>query len=185
MGFISSLFGFIIAAVLYVFILRMILTVCKIDSNNHLYKEINDYTMPLTEPFKKIIGKNAISQYDLPCLLAIFIIEVVHGVVSSLLDFGTWIAFWKLPLFVVIDPFVYVFNLLFFAMILRLLFNWYSPALLSPIREAVQAITQPFLDHSSKVIPASGGFEVGAVFWLIAFKFVSYMIIGAFISYLH
>lgn len=185
MSFISSLFGFIIAAVLYGLILRMILTFCKIDQSNHLYKEINDYTAPLIEPFKKIIGKTAINQYDLPCLLAIFFIEIVHGIVSSLLDFGTWMSLWTLPLFVIIDPFVYVFNLLFFVMALRLLFNWYSPALLLPIREAVQAITQPFLDYSSKVIPASGGFEVGAVFWLIAFKFVSYMIIGTFIAYLH
>lgn len=185
MSFIGSLLGFIISIALYGLILRMVLAFFKVDPSNNLYKEMIDYTAPLTEPLKKIIGNTTIPLFDLSCVLAVFCIEIVNGIVSAWFDFGVWVSIWKLPLFVVFDPFIYIFNLLFFVMVLRLLFNWYSPALLSPIREAVQTITQPFMDYSSKVIPSSGGFEVGAVFWFIAFKFVAYIVIGAFVAHLH
>ncbi|OGT48244.1 MAG: hypothetical protein A3F17_07795 [Gammaproteobacteria bacterium RIFCSPHIGHO2_12_FULL_41_15] len=185
MGFISSLFGFVISIILYGLILRITLIFFQVSSNNHLHKEMLYYTNALTEPFSKLMGKVKITKYDWPAVIAVFCVEVVHGFIAPLLDFGTRMPLWKLPFYMVFDPLVYICNLLFFAMVLRILFNWYSPDIIDSVKEAVNGITQPFIHYSKSLIPDAGGFEVDAALWLILFKFIAYVILGAFIAHLH
>lgn len=176
MGWLYLIVSGIFVFMLYAFWLRVVAGYMGVPRDNQAHQWLIEKTNLLLAPLH---WKMTISRVEVPCLVVILVLELIQQYVLSGIFFGIWFPLYKLPFLVIGDSLIYILNILFFAMILRIILGWVTHHTTSPLREMTHTLTEPFIKYSREMIPVTGGFDVSPLVWLIFFKVIAFIIFAS------
>lgn len=159
----SLIFGLI----LFVLWLRIALRYYRVSTLHPIGQLIFNLTNPVFSLFEKSLysGKK-LPQYDWLTFVAIILVEF-----CKFITFG-WLAFQKmlpvsyLLLFVLADLIVQPLNILFYALIIRIIFSWFNPQWQQhPAADILKLLTNPLLKLGRKITKGESGVDFGP--WIV------------------
>jgi len=65
---------------------------------------------------------------------------------------------------------VAILNLMFFAILIRVILSWVSPGVHNPVTAVLWSVTEPVMAPVRRLIPPIGGLDLSPIFVLIALQ---------------
>ncbi len=173
--FLFALFFSLIAFVLWT---RIALRYFRISAlhpvSQSIYRITNPIVMPITHMFK--IHKSHLQRYDWPCFSVLVMVELLKFVALGSLLLGVSLPWSFVPLYTVADLIVQPCNLLFYAVIIRVIMSWVNPHWHHPIADILCRVTDPLFRLGHRIIPDLGGFDFSPFLVLIVLKIITLFI---------
>ncbi len=155
------------------FVLRLVLQWARADFYNPFSQFIVRVTNPLVIPGRRLLP--AAGRLDTATLVAIILLEVLA---TYLL---TWLVMRSVPgsalppplamaVYALLRTLLAFFNLLFFAILIRVILSWVSPGVHSPVTAVLWSVTEPVMAPVRRVIPPIGGLDISPLFVLIGLQ---------------
>lgn len=155
------------------YVLRLVLQWARADFYNPFSQFIVRITNPLVIPGRRLLP--AAGKLDTATLVAIVLLEVLATYLLS------WLVISEVPgalfpppltmgLYALLRTVVAVINLLFFAILIRVILSWVSPGTHSPVTAVLWSITEPVMAPVRRLIPPIGGLDLSPVFILIGLQ---------------
>tara|TARA_Y100000588_G_scaffold390484_2_gene496134 strand:- start:155 stop:727 length:573 start_codon:yes stop_codon:yes gene_type:complete len=167
-GIVSALYFLLNLAfslVLFVLWARIFLRYFRVSALHPISRLIDTLTTPVVGPVASLIGQNKPRQslYDLPCFLVVILVELFKYIIIGFLLFNRLLPLEYLLLFVMADLITQPCNLMFYAIIIRVVMSWVNPMSNHPAQEALYLITEPLLRQGRKIIPTVSGFDLSPI----------------------
>ncbi len=155
------------------YVLRLVLQWARADFYNPFSQFIVRVTNPLVIPGRRLLP--AAGRLDTATLVAILLLEIV----------ATYLLTWMVmsgapgvmlphPLTMIVYAFlrtvVAILNLMFFAILIRVILSWVSPGVHSPVTAVLWSVTEPVMAPVRRLIPPIGGLDLSPIFVLIALQ---------------
>ncbi len=135
-----------------------------------MVKLTNPWVNPLSQLFKKL--KINIKRYDWPCLTLIFLIEIVKYAILSQFFPGAGLSLVQIFVFAAIEMILEPCNLLFYAIIIRVILSWINPGVQNPLANLCFFVTEPLLFQIRKRLPMMAGLDFSPLVALIILKII-------------
>lgn len=164
--FLFKLFFSLITFVLWT---RLALRYYKVSLLNPVSQMIYTLTNPLVTPLSKLFGQQTLKQYDWPCFAVLLMVEVLKLTILFLLAKPSWNL---LPVYVLADLIIQPCNLLFYAILVRVIMSWVNPNWYHPLTELLVRVTEPLLRLGRRVIPDISGFDFSPIFILVSLEVI-------------
>lgn len=183
MGFLTNIVAFIASIVftlvIYLLWTRIALRYFRISALNPVSQNIYFLTNPLVQPIEQILPKNIQSnKYDWPCFITLILIEFLKCFVMVMLVFKQITPFLFLILFTLVDLIIQPLNLLFYAIIIRVIISWVNPGWRHPVAEIIYLVTEPALALGRKIIPDIRGFDFSPIIVLLVIQIIYMFVSG-------
>jgi YggT family protein len=152
-----------------VFLLRVLLPLVRADSRNQLSQAVIRFTNPLVLPLRKILPP--IGKIDTASIVALLIVQI--AATAILWSLHQYPGVFTVPQFLqvaFIDLVISVLQFYTFALFLYVLLGWVAPGTYSPAAALLGSICEPLLRPIRRVIPPFGGFDLSALFLIIALQ---------------
>lgn len=160
---VRALFGLLV----WVFLLRVLLPLCRADARNPLSQAVIKLTNPLVMPLRRVLPM--VQRLDTASLTALLLVQLASSA-----------AIWKLsglPL----DASALLFaaarellsallQLYFFVILISAVLSWVAPGTYSPGANLVNSLVAPVLRPFRRIIPPIAGLDLSALFALIAIQ---------------
>lgn len=171
---ISLLFNFL----LFTLWLRIALRYLKVSSLNPLSHSIAALTNPLVRPVALLLrhGTSLPQQYDWPAFFTLFLVNTVKIICLSLIAFHAVLPWTYLFLFILADLIIQPCNILFYAVLIRVLMSYVNPQWRHPIADFLYLLTEPLLIWGRKVLPDISGFDFSPFVVLVILKVITLFI---------
>jgi len=139
---------------------------------------INSLTNPVIQPIARLFpaGKKQLSRYDWPSFGLLVAVEFIKFIAIGMLFYGAMMPFLLLVLYVLADLIVQPCNLLFYAILIRVVMSWINPAWRHPIADVLRIITEPALRVGRRIIPEMSGFDFSPFIVMIMLKVITIFI---------
>lgn len=134
----------------------------------------NPIILPLAHRFKT--HKKPPSRYDWPCFSILVMVELLKFIAIGSLFLGAMLPWSFLPLYTLADLIVQPCQLLFYAVIIRVIMSWVNPHWQHPMADVIKRVTDPLLHFGHRLIPDIGGFDFSPFIILILLKMVTLFI---------
>lgn len=173
--FLISLFFDLILFALWT---RVALRYLRISSINPFSRLIYSITNPVAAPLHYLLRyrDQAKQKYDWPALILILLAELLKIIILSLIVFQTLLPFPYILLYVLADFIIQPCNLLFYALLIRVVMSYVNPQWNHPIAEFLRILTQPLLILGRKIIPDISGFDFAPFIMMIILKVITLFI---------
>lgn len=173
--FLTSLF---FDAILFALWMRVALRYLRISSLNPFSRLIYTLTNPVIAPLYALLRykDSAKQRYDWPVLMLIFLIVLLKIVLLCLIVFQMLFPFPFLLLYAVADFIIQPCNLLFFAILIRVVMSYVNPYWNHPINDFLKALTHPLLMFGRKIIPDISGFDFSPFIIMMILKVITLFI---------
>lgn len=159
--------------------LRVAVRFFHVSSLNPVCLSIYRLTNPLVEPLAKILPENWKSnRYDYPALMVLILLEVARLILMGFVLFGR---FFPIPLMLLYIPAALVIvpcNLLFYAIIARVIVSWIGQGWRHPLLDILYAVTEPVLAWWRKLLPEFGGIDFSPLAAVIMLKAIVILVSG-------
>ncbi len=161
---------------LLVLLLRLFLPWLGINFNNPISQGILRLTSPLVIPVRRILPP--IGKIDTATLLvafgiqylSIFVIVLILGLTPSILP---------ITVTAIVELAILTIRLFVFAIIIRIVLSWISPAgSYNPAIAVIDAITEPVLRPFRRLVPPIGGLDISPIFAIILLSAAAILISG-------
>ena len=164
--FLISLFFDLILFTLWA---RVALRYLRISSLNPFSRLIYSLTNPVISPFHYLLRykDQAKQKYDWPVIIVIFLAELLKVIILSLIIFQTILPLPYILLYVLADFIIQPCNLLFYALLIRVVMSYVNPQWDHPIADFLRALTHPLLIMGRKIIPDISGFDFSPFIMMI------------------
>lgn len=157
--------------------LRVALRYFRISTLNPLSQLIHTMTNPLVLPIQKLTpAPKPGKKYDLAVFIILVLLEVFKIALISLLVFHALMPLGSFLLFVLADLIIQLCNLLFYAILIRVIMSFANPNWQSPIADVLRIVTEPFLKLGRKIIPNISGFDFSPFIVLMLLKVITLFI---------
>ncbi|KTC71756.1 YggT family protein [Legionella birminghamensis] len=175
----------IFTLILFLLWSRVILRYYRLSPLHPVNQSINALIGPVLGPIERMIqhetpGKprKAPSQYDWPGFALIIVIEIIKFICLGLLAYGRLLPVPYLLLFVLADLIVQPLNLLFFALLIRVIMSWVNPhwEQQNPAGYVINLMTNPLIRIGHKLIPNISGFDFAPYIVMIIIKVITLFI---------
>lgn len=178
MGFLTNVVFFtsklVFTIVIFLLWARVALRYFRISALNPISQNIYALTNPLVHPIENILPQKFQSnKYDWPCLITLVLIEFIKCFVLVLLAFKQVPPFFFLIIYTLVDLIIQPLNLLFYAIIIRVIISWVNPGWRHPAAEVIYLITEPVLVLGRKIIPPIKGFDFSPLVILLVIQLIS------------
>lgn len=174
------LFGLFFSLLSFVLWTRIALRYFRLSSlhplNQSLNKLTNPFTMPLSNLFNTSTNKKRLSRYDWACFFVLVLVEILKFTLIGLLFVGAQFPWHLLPVYVLADLIVQPCNLLFYAIIIRVIMSWVNPRWQHPLADLLRLVTEPLLRLGRRIIPDISGFDFSPYIMLIILKVITLFI---------
>lgn len=159
---------------------RFALRYFRISSLHPISRTIDTFTYPLVRPFQNLFKSSNMrsNRYDWPCLTALITAELLKFIALNLLAFGTFPFLPLLVLKVCAELIVQPCNLLFYAILIRVVMSWVNPHWRNPLADLLYCFTEPTLRLARNRIPVFSGIDFSPFIVMIVLK-VIILFIGA------
>ena len=159
--------------------IRFILHFMHVSSLHPVNQVILKITNPVVCILTKVIPKNSYPRIDLPCLLTIAIICLIKFICMGPLFFSGIFAIGWLLTFTIADMIVQPLNLLFYAILIRVIISWINPNFRNPLADLLIIITEPIMAPIRKYIPSVAGFDFTPIIAILGIKAITIVIGGS------
>jgi YggT family protein len=152
-----------------VFLLRVVLPLARADSRNQLSQAVIRLTNPLVLPLRRALPP--IGKIDTASIVALLIVQIAATAALWLLGAYPWVV--TGPQFaqvVFINLLLTLIQFYSFAVFLYALLTLIAPGAYSPAVSLLSSLCEPVLRPIRRVIPTFGGFDLSALFVLIALQ---------------
>ena len=153
----------------------------KISSLHHVsqgvYALTNPIVTPLTHLFKTY--KINLNRYDWPCFCVLVVVELFKFIAIGALFLGAMLPLSLLLLYTLASLIIQPCNILFYAIIIRIVMSWVNPNWNHPIAYIVHLVTEPIIRKTQQLIPNIYGFDFSAFFILIGLEVITIFIKGS------
>jgi|GEM_PF-1266094 len=180
-GFISAgyfIVSLIFSLLIFVLWLRIALRYFRVSALHPIGQAIFRLTSPLFRHLeRKLYAGKRLPRYDWLTLLVIILVEFVKFLILGWLVYQTTLPVLYLLLFVAADLIVQPCNLLFYALLIRVILSWVNPQWQQhPAADILKLITNPLLILGRKIIPDISGFDFGPIIVLAGLKVITLFI---------
>lgn len=152
-----------------VFLLRVLLPLARADSRNQLSQAVIRMTNPLVLPLRKVLPP--IGKIDTASVVALIIVQAAAVALLWLLNGYPYIFTPGQFAYVVLLTLVKtIINFYIFALFLFVILSWIAPGTNSPGAALIDSLCEPILRPVRRLIPPLGGFDLSALFVLIALQ---------------
>lgn len=171
---ISLIFGVIIFSLW----LRIALRFLRVSRLTQLSQLVLTITNPLVNPIKLLLKQpdQPGQKYDWSAFITLFIIELMKIICLSLIAFHALMPLTYLLIFIVADLIIQPCDILFYAILIRVIMSYVNPAWRHPIADFLYALTQPLLIIGRRIIPDVSGFDFSPFIMMIILKVITLFI---------
>jgi YggT family protein len=157
---------------------RVALRYLRISSLNPFSRLIYTLTNPIIGPLYSLFRYKDIAKqrYDWPVLIIIFLVEILKVVILCYVVFQALFPFVYILLYALADFIIQPCNLLFFAILIRVIMSYINPFWNHPIADFLRALTEPLLILGRKIIPDISGFDFSPFIMMIILKVITLFI---------
>ena len=134
----------------------------------------NPIIMPLAHRFTARKGR--LSRYDWPCFSVLVIVELLKFIAIGSLFLGAMLPLSFLPLYTLADLIVQPCNILFYAVVIRVIMSWVNPDWQHPMADVLCRVTDPLFHFGRRIIPDISGFDFSPFVILILLKVITLFI---------
>ena len=177
------LFTLIFSLLTFVLWTRMALRYFRISALHPMSQSINKITnpfiMPLTQLYMaiKMRTKNLrLSRYDWPCFSMLVFIELLKFTALNFLFLGAILPWSYIALYSVSDLIVQPCNLLFYAVIARVIMSYVNPYWQHPLADLLRLVTEPLLRLAQRYIPVFSGLDFSPYIIMVLLKVITLFI---------
>jgi YggT family protein len=160
---VNALFSLLVWA----FMLRVLLPLCRADARNPLSQGIIKATNPLVMPLRRVLP--ALGRVDGGSLAALLLVQLANTVLIWLFS-GTPLQ--PLPLLgaALLSLLISLLRFYLFALLIFALLSWVAPGTYSPAGSVLNSLCTPILRPIQRLIPPIGGLDLSVVFAMIAIQ---------------
>lgn len=171
---VSLIFGLVIFS-LWV---RISLRYLRISPLTQLGQLVSTITNPLVKPFILLFKQQYKpgQKYDWMAFVILILIEFIKILCLSLLAFHTVIPFLFIIMYVLADLIIQPCNLLFYAILIRVIMSYANPRWQHPVADYLRLLTEPLLIFGRKIIPDISGFDFSPLLIMIILKIITLFI---------
>lgn len=135
-----------------------------------IYRLTNPWMKPVEQLF--IQQRKSLPQYDWVCFAFIVVLELVKFIILGLLAYRQILPLSYLLVFVIADLIVQPLNLLFYALLIRIIMSWVRPDWRNPVADLLNLITNPLIRFGHRIVPDISGFDFAPYIMMIGIKVV-------------
>lgn len=174
--FLLSLLFSLLAFVLW---LRIALVYLRVSALHPVSQAIYTLTDPFVKPLTRFLPfSRRPNLYDWPAFIVLVIIELLKFVLIGMLFYGILLPLSFLLLYTVADLIIQPCNLLFYAILIRVVMSWINPGWHHPAAEILYRLTEPLLRLGRLIIPDISGFDFSPFVMMIVLKVIVLFIGG-------
>lgn len=171
---ISLVFGLLIFSLW----LRIALRYLRVSTLTPFSQLIHGLTNPLINPINSLlqIAYKPGIQYDWTAFVVLIFVEALKVISLSLLIFHAIIPVFFVMLYVVADLIIQPCDLLFYAILIRVVMSYVNPGWRHPLADFLQLATEPLLRLGRKIVPDISGFDFSPFIIMIILKIITLFI---------
>ncbi len=151
-----------------IFLLRVLLPLCRADARNPLSQAIIKLTNPLVLPLRRILPP--FKRIDTASLVALFAMQLCSTAAVWLLSGYGLNAPGALLYAAARELLSVVLQFYFFVILINALLSWVAPGTYSPAASILHNLCAPVIRPFQRLIPPIAGLDLSALFALIAIK---------------
>lgn len=173
---VSAIFGF----ATFILWLRFGLQYFRISSLHPISQTVSQITEPLLLPIARMlqVRQTRNQRYDWLCFGVLVGVVWVKYLLISLLFFGH-VSLWSFTaIYTVADLIIQPCNILFYALLIRIIMSWVNPHWQHPIATVIYLVTEPLLQPLRQKLPSLNGLDFSPLFALIILKIIT-LFVGA------
>jgi len=161
---------------LYIFALLLRFLFQWVDAD--YYNPISQFLIKITHPPLRVLRRfiPSIGRVDTASLVFMLGLQMLSGYLIFVLQ-GTSIAFPALSLWAVVQLLDLLFNVYFFAIIIRAVLSWVSPGSYNPAVSLLYSLTEPLLRFSRRLLPPMGGIDLSPLIPLIGIQLAKMLVL--------
>lgn len=164
---------------LFVLWIRLFLRYYRISSLHPVSQVIYQFTNPLLAPIERRLypGHKRLPQYDWSCFGLIVIVEFIKFILLGALVYSALLPVTYLICFVIADLIIQPCNLLFYALLARIIMSWINPLWRHhPASDLLVYITEPLIHLGRKIVPNISGFDFAPFVIMVILKVITLFI---------
>lgn len=178
----SALFtvGYFLLSILFgittfVLWLRFGMQYFRISILHPMTQSIHRLTDPVLRPIANLlqVRQTRHQRYDWVCFGVLIIVEWIKFLLIGALYFGHSSLWTLTAIYTVADLIVQPCNLLFYALVIRVLMSWVNPNWHHPLAVILKSITEPMLHKIHRYVPYIAGFDFSPFIAMIALKTIT------------
>jgi YggT family protein len=180
-GFIAVgyfLISLVFSSILFALWARIALRYLRVSSLNSFNRLIGVLTNPLIIPLHRLVRyKNQASKrYDWPAVTAIILVELLKITLLSLLTYHRMLPLISMSVYILADLMAQPFNLLFYAILVRVVMSYANPLWNHPLNDFLTLLTNPLLVLGRHLIPDISGFDFSPFVMMVLLKVIALFI---------
>jgi len=172
------LFSLITSLCIFVLWARFTLRYFRVSALHPASQVVINFTNPLLNPINTLFSllKFKTQRYDWPCLFLITCIELLKFTLIGPLFLSAMLTPAMIVLFTGASLIIEPCNLLFYAIMLRVIMSWINPGFQNPIANLAYYITEPMLFQIRKRLPQTAWIDLSPLFAIVILKIVTLFI---------
>lgn len=172
------LFNLVFNTFIFFLWIRIALRYYRISALHPLSQTIERITNPIVKPFYFFYqsANTRSHRFDLACLTTLVLIELLKFTLLSYFSTGLFIGFPLLLVQVLVELIIEPCNLLFYAILIRVVLSWVNPMLNNPITGLIYIITEPLLHAVRSRIPVFSGIDFSPFIVMVFLKMITLFI---------
>ncbi|KTD22595.1 YggT family protein [Legionella londiniensis] len=171
------LFNLFFSLLIFLLWARIALRYLRVSSLHPVSRMIHTLTDAVIQPINRLLFQGSRqSRYDWACITFLVLVEIIKFVLLALLFYGAIIPIVLLFICVLADLIVQPLDLLFYAIIIRVILSWVNPMSQHPIAEILRLITEPVLQWGRRLVPDISGFDFSPILILVIIKIITIFI---------
>lgn len=175
------LFSLIFGLVNFVLLLRAMLRFYKLSALNPICQVIYRLTNPIVEPVNRLLEKSgiSISRYDYGAIFFFLLINFVQICLMNWIFLGSVLSFALIIWYTIAELIIQPCNLLFFAILIRVIISWVNPSWNHPVHHLLEVITEPLLKIWRDLIPPIAGIDFSPLVAMVILKVITLFVSGS------
>lgn len=172
--FLVALFFSLIIFCLWI---RIALRYLKISALSPFAQLIYSVTNPVVFPVQKLLSSMiASNRYDWSCFIILVLVEFLKITLLSLIVFSVLLPLSYCLLYVLADLILQPCNILFYAILIRVIMSYINPLWRHPMADFIRILTDPLLRLGHKIVPDISGFDFSPFVIMIILKVITLFI---------
>ena len=154
--------------VITVFVLRILLPVCRVDMRNPLSVAVLRLTNPVILPLRRVLP--AVGRLDTATWLTVFVLQLASNLLLGALHATNLPSATALIITCLRDLASLLLQLYLYALLLYAVLSWVAPYDHSPSASVLRSLCSPILKPFQRIIPRIAGLDLSVLFALIAIQ---------------
>lgn len=157
---------------------RIALRYIRLSTLTPLGQLILTLTNPLIRPVNTLfkLQYQPGQKYDWPAFSILILVEILKIILIGLLAYHALVPITLIVIYVIADLIIQPCDLLFYAILIRVIMSYVNPSWQNPLADFLRLITNPLLSIGRRIVPDISGFDFSPFVMMILLKVISIFI---------